>query len=142
MPRSIYQHGHLLMADTIRLIGPTQRAYAHTLIDAAPDGHVVKLGAETRRDAQNRKLHACIADIRRHVPEMRAFSADQVRMRFLDALGEEMAYLPKLSGEGFFPCGLRSSTLTVAQFAGLINLIEEYGARHGVAWSEGPDNAT
>jgi hypothetical protein len=41
-----------------------------------------------------------------------------------------------LEGEGMFPIGLRSSTLTVAQFAGLIELIFAFGAKHGVRWSE------
>ena len=125
-----------MMAETVRLVGPTQRAHACRLINDAPDGHVMKLAAETRRDRQNAKLHCLIADIRRCDPTMRVFSADQVRMRFLDALGEEMAYLPKLSGEGFFPCGLRSSTLTVAQFSGLITILYQYGDANGVTWSE------
>ena len=130
------------MADTIRLIGPTQRAYAHKLIDAAPDGYVVKLGAETRRDRQNALMWALIADLQRQVPAMAPYSADDIKSRFLHALGAEMRFLPVLEGEGVFPLGMRSSTLTVAQFAGLIEIIHEYGARHGVAWSEGTHNAT
>jgi len=35
-----------------------------------------------------------------------------------------------------FPVGLRSSTLTVEQFSGLVELIYAYGAKHGVVWSE------
>ena len=129
------------MAETVRLVGPTQRAYAHRIIDEAPDGHVVKLAAETRRDAQNRKMHAMIKDIRRCDPGMRQYSPEDAKLRFLDALGEEMAYLPKLSGEGFFPCGLRSSTLTVAQFSGLITILYQYGDANGVTWSEPREDA-
>ena len=129
------------MAETVRLVGPTQRAYAHRMIDEAPDGSVIKCGAETRRDRQNAKLHAMITDIRRCDPTMRVFTPDQCKLRFLDALGEEMAYLPKLSGEGFFPCGLRSSTLTVAQFSGLITILYQYGDANGVTWSEPREDA-
>jgi hypothetical protein len=47
-----------------------------------------------------------------------------------------MRFLPALEGEGMFPVGLRSSTLTVSQFSGLIELLYAYGAKHGVRWSE------
>jgi hypothetical protein len=120
----------------VRLIGISQRAHAHRLIDEAPDGWVVKLGEETRRDAQNRKLWPMIADIKRQVPAMAAFAPDDIKLRFLNALGVEMRWLPELDGAGMFPVGLKSSVLTVAQFALLIELLYKYGAEHGVRWSE------
>jgi hypothetical protein len=124
------------MAKTIRLIGPSQRDYAKRMIDEAPDGYVCKLAEETRRDAQNRKLWPMLADIKRQVPGMATFTPDQIKLRFLDALGEEMAFLPNIENTGFFPVGMKSSTLTVQQFAGLIELIYAYGAKHDVRWSE------
>jgi hypothetical protein len=121
---------------TVRLIGDTQRAYAKRLIDGADHGYVMKLGAETRRDAQNRKLWPMLADIQRQVPGMATFSADDIKLRFLNALGAELRFLPALEGEGMFPVGLKSSTLTVAQFSALVELIYAFGARHDVRWSE------
>lgn len=123
-------------AQTIRLVGDTQRDFACQAITEAPKGYVVKIGAETRRGAQNRKLWPMLADIQRQVPEMAAYSAEDIKLRFLNALGTEMRYLPALEGQGIFPVGLKSSTLTVEQFSGLIELLYEYGARHGVVWSE------
>jgi hypothetical protein len=120
----------------VRLVGPRQREEAKRLIDAAPDGHVMKLGAETRRDAQNRKLWPMLQDLRNQVPSMASRATDDIKLQFLNALGVEMRFLPTLENEGAFPVGLRSSTLTVAQFAGLIELIYEYGARNGVRWTE------
>ena len=38
---------------TVRLIGPSQRAYAAKLIADAPDDYVMKLAKETRSDRQN-----------------------------------------------------------------------------------------
>ena len=124
------------MAKTIRLVGPRQREYAKQQIDAAFDGYVMKLGAETRRDAQNRKLWPMLQDLQRQVPGFETYSLDDLKLRFLNALGVEMRFLPALEGEGMFPVGLKSSTLTVAQFSGLIELLYAYGARHGVRWSE------
>jgi hypothetical protein len=121
---------------TVRLIGPSQKAYAKTQIDAAPADFVMKLAKETRRDIQNRKLWPMLADLQRQVPAMATYSADDIKLRFLNALGTEMRFLPTLEGEGMFPIGMRSSTLTVAQFAGLIELIFEFGAKHNVRWSD------
>jgi hypothetical protein len=117
-------------------VGDTQRAYAKRLIDGADHGYVMKLGAETRRDAQNRRLWPMLADIQRQVPGFETFSADDIKLRFLNALGVEMRFLPALEGQGSFPIGLRSSTLTVEQFSALIELIFAFGAKHDVRWSE------
>lgn len=129
------------MGKNVTLIGDTQRAYAKRLIDEAPAGYVVKIAAETRRDAQNRKLWPMLMDIQRQVPEMVLFNTEDIKLRFLNALGVEMRFLPALEGQGSFPVGLRSSTLTVAQFSGLIELLYAYGAKHGVRWSEPQEQA-
>lgn len=121
---------------TIRLVGPRQRLFAKQQVDLAPDGWVVKIAAETRRDAQNRKLHPMLRDIQRQVPGFAGYSGEDIKLRFLNALGTEMRFLPELEGQGMFPVGLRSSTLTVQQFSGLVELIYQFGARHGVRWSE------
>lgn len=124
------------MNHTVRLVGPKQRAHAHELIEKAPDGSVMKLGAETRRDAQNRKLWPMLQDIRNQVRGMEAWPLEDIKLRFLNALGTEMRFLPELEGQGIFPVGLKSSTLTVQQFSGLIELIYAFGAKHNVIWSE------
>lgn len=119
-------------AQTVRLIGPSQVEYAKKCVEQAPQGWVMKIAAETRRDAQNRKLWPMLQELQRQVPEMAAYSTDDIKNRFLNALGVEMRFLPALEGAGMFPVGMRSSTLTVEQFSGLIELIFEFGARHGV----------
>ncbi|WP_203309802.1 recombination protein NinB [Sphingomonas beigongshangi] len=120
----------------VKLRGPSQRAYAKQLIDQAPDGYVVRIAAETRRDAQNRKLWPMLSDLQRQVPAMATYSTEDIKLRFLNALGSEMRFLPALEGEGMFPVGLRSSTLTVQQFSALVELIYAFGAKHDVRWSE------
>jgi hypothetical protein len=121
---------------TVRLAGDTQRAYAKRLIDNAPLGHVMLLGEETRTDAQNRLMWPLIADLQAQVPEHAKFSADDTKLRFLHALGQELRFLPELEGAGVFPVGQRSSTLTKSQFTALVELIFMEGARHGVRWSQ------
>lgn len=126
---------------TVRLVGPTQRDYAKTQIDAVPDDFVMKLAKETRRDIQNRKLWPMLQDIQRQVPEMATYNTDDIKLRFLNALGTEMRFLPTLENEGMFPVGLRSSTLTVAQFSALVELLYKFGAERGVVWSEPREKA-
>lgn len=121
---------------TIRLAGPPQRMLAKQAIDEAPEGYVMKLGAETRRDAQNRKLWPMLGDLRDQVPDMDGYTLDDIKLRFLNALGTEMRFLPELEGQGMFPVGLKSSTLTVQQFSGLLELLYQFGAKHDVRWSE------
>lgn len=120
----------------VRLTGETQRAYAKRLIDGADRGYVMKLGAETRRDAQNRRLWPMLKDIQRQVPGFDEYTTEDIKHRFMNALGTEMRYLPALEGAGMFPVGLKTSTLTVEQFSGLVELIFAFGAKHGVRWSD------
>jgi len=120
----------------IRLVGPVQRSYAHQCIEDAPDGEVVRIGAETRSEEQNRKMWPMLKDLRDQVERLGEFSTDDIKLRFLNALGVEMRFLPTLEEQGMFPVGLKSSTLTKEQFSGLIELIYEYGAKHDVRWSE------
>lgn len=121
---------------SVKLIGQRQRQYACELIAKAPDGYVVKIAAENRRDAQNRKLWPMLGDIQKQVPGFATFSAEDIKNRFLNALGAEMRFLPTLEGEGMFPVGMKSSTLTVAQFSALVELVYQFGAKHSVKWSE------
>ena len=129
------------MSETVRIVGDRQRAYAHRVIDEAPIGHVMKIGAETRRDAQNRRLWPMVEDIRQQVPGFDVYSKEDIKLRFMNALGTEMRFLPTLENEGIFPVGMSSSTLTVAQFSALIELIFAFGAKHGVRWSEPMERA-
>ena len=111
------------------------RARAKMWIDRAPDDYVVRFAKATRSDIQNRWLWPRLQDIQKQVPGMETYSLDDIKCRFMNALGIEMRFLPNLEGEGMFPVGMRSSQLTKMQFSGLQELILEYGARHGVTWS-------
>lgn len=120
----------------IFLAGPKQREYAKECIDQAAEGEAVQIGAPTRTLLQNAKMHPMLDDILRQVESKRLLSRDDLKLQFLNALGQEMRFLRELEGEGLFPVGLRSSTLTKDQFSGLIELIYAFGAKHGVKWSE------
>lgn len=120
---------------------PESRQRAARMAGTANIGEVVRIGKPTRTDEQNDKLHPMLRDIQRQVEGMNRYSEEQIKLRFLNALGTEMTFLPELEGEGMFPVGLRSSTLTKDQFSGLIEIIYAYGAGHGVEWSEPGEEA-
>jgi hypothetical protein len=101
-----------------------------------PADCVVRFGKATRSDKQNRKLWPMLQDLQRQIPGMRLRTLDDIKLQFLNALGVEMRFLPTLEGEGMFPVGLKSSTLTKLQFAGLIELLYAFGAKNDVVWSE------
>lgn len=124
------------MSRTVFLVGRRQREHAKALIDAAPANYVCKLAERSRTDDQNRKLWPMLADIQKQVPGMETFSAEDIKLRFMNALGVEMRFLPELEGAGMFPVGARSSKLTVTQFSALVELVYAYGAKHDVKWSD------
>jgi hypothetical protein len=120
----------------VRLIGETQRAHARHLIDIADAGDIMQLSKPTRTLDQNAKLWPMLEDLQSQVLELEMYSVEDIKLRFLNALGVEMRFLPTLEGQGLFPVGMRSSTLTKEQFSGLIELLYAYGAKHEVRWSD------
>lgn len=124
------------MSVTIGLNSKMGRARAQRMIANAPADCVAIIRKATRTDEQNRKLWPMLEDLRRQVPDMAPFTRDDIKLRFLNALGAEMRFLPELDGAGLFPVGLRSSTLSKEQFSALIELIYAYGAKHDVQWTD------
>lgn len=120
---------------TLKLSTRQARQRAHALIDAAPEGYVITVGEETRSQEQNRLLWPMISDIQSQVPDMEKFNAEDIKLRFLNALGTELRFLPELEGAGMFPVGQRSSTLSKGQFSALVELVFKFGAERGVRWS-------
>jgi hypothetical protein len=118
---------------TIRLGSKYARSRAADAVMKAPDGYVCVLREETRNDRQNRAMWGYIKQLREALPDtLGQYSPEHVKLQFLDALGAEMIFLPKLDGGGLFPVGHRSSTLTVEQFSALLEIIAAYAAKHGV----------
>ncbi len=124
------------MSKPIFLIGESQKQYAIQLISEAPADHVAIIRQKTRSDIQNAKLHAMLADLQRAETPISHHSIEDLKLIFLQALRAESRVLPTLDGKGMFPIGQRTSTLTKAQFAGLIELIYAYAAPFEVKWSE------
>ena len=128
------------MAYTVRLVSIKQRAYAHHLIDQAPDYAVVTVKAGDRTLDQNAKLWAMLTDISRACPEGRRWIPETWKCAFMHSLGHQVKFAEGLDGSGPFPLGFKSSSLSKKQMIDLINTIYEYGDRNNVQWTEEPKN--
>lgn len=124
------------MTQTVILRGDTQRAFAKSLIDRAPDDAVVRVSAAKRNVSQNDRMWAMLSDVSRAKPEGRNWVPETWKCAFMQSLGHQVQFCEGLDDSGPFPIGFRSSRLTVRQMADLITVISEYGDRHGVQWME------
>ncbi len=127
------------MSQTVILIGKSQRDFAKRLIDAAPVNGVVTVREATRSGEQNAKLWAMLSDISRAKPDGRRWTPETWKAAFMHSLGHQVQFCEGLDNSGPFPLGFRSSRLSVKQMADLITVIQEYGDRHGIAWT-GPED--
>lgn len=111
------------------------RGNAHRLVDAAPDGSVMKIEPPKRTLSQNDKFHAMLTDIALAKPMGRKHTPDDWKAILMNACGWECQFMEGLDGRPF-PTGFRSSRLSKAQMSTLIEYMYSFGAEHGVRWSE------
>lgn len=123
------------MAQTCILRGQSQREFAKTMIDRAPDNAVVTIKEATRTVDQNSRLWAMISDVSRAKPEGRMHTPEVWKCLFMNSCGHAVQFELGLDGKPF-PVGFRSSRLNKAQMSDLMEFVSEYGARHGVVWTD------
>ena len=94
----------------------------------------MELRPAKRTDDQNRALWSLLSQVQKQRPMHRGvqMTPETWKAVFLQALGAEMVFVPTLDGDGMFPLGHRSSKLTKAEFAGLLELIMAWCAREGL----------
>jgi hypothetical protein len=117
-----------------KLNNPVARAAAIRAINDAPMGWVVRITEETRTLQQNALLHPLLRDISAQVVWYgQKLSADDWKDVFTAAL-KKAKVVPGLNG-GFVVCGLSSRKMGKAEFSELLDLIEAFGAEHGVKFN-------
>jgi len=122
---------------TVILSSAAARDRAHHLIRHAPDGCVVTVKPPGRSTDQNAKMWAMLSDISLAKPQGRRLIPEDWKAVFMHALGHEVRFAQALDGDGMIPLNYRSSRLTKAQMSMMIEAMHEYGARHGVVWTDG-----
>ena len=122
------------MADglTVRLVGPTQRAFAHKCIDDAPDGSVALFKPPGRTLPQNDKMHAMLTDLARAKPDGRKMPVHKWKALAMDMAGCKPEWERSLDGESMVCVGYKSSRLSKDEMSDVIEAIRCYAADHGV----------
>jgi hypothetical protein len=127
-----------MSGQTVILAGNSQRDFAKSLIDMAPQNAVVNIKERKRSISQNDLMWALLSDVSRAKPNGRTMTTDRWKMAFMDACGHEVQFEQGLNG-GFFPVGHSSSKLTVSEMSELIEFIFAWGSENGVTFSEKPE---
>jgi hypothetical protein len=125
-----------MIGQTIRLVSALNRERAKRMIDQAPARALVNIRPETRSNEQNALMWCLLSEISRAKPEGRELTPEVWKSLFLHALGHDQRFEVALDGRGVVPVGFRSSRLTKEQMGDLIEMVHEYGARHGVTFAE------
>jgi hypothetical protein len=104
-------------------------------IDRAPDGFRVEIAEPKRTDAQNRLLWPLLTALATQVKwHGLTLSPEDWKDIMTAALKREARMVPNIDGNGFVSLGMRTSTMTKAEFGELIELIYAFGAQHGVTF--------
>ena len=110
------------------------RGRALRWVEEAAWGSSVEFKQKGRSKSQNDALHGLIAQIIRQRPIHNGVPMDMLlwKASFLQALGEEVRFIPTLNGGGVFPVGLRTRDLSKGRFSELIEFILCWCAQEGL----------
>lgn len=121
----------------IVLAGKRERTQAIHLIATAPVNTRVHVKGPRRTVLQNDRMWAMLTDIARQLDwHGQKYTADDWKDYFCHAL-RRARWMPDEDG-GMVPVGLRTSDLSKTDHSDLTALMEAFGARHGVTFTE-PD---
>jgi hypothetical protein len=121
----------IVMTDT----ATRQRAAAWCL--KAPPGCRVEFREAKRTTDQNARMWAMLTEVARQVEwHGLKLSADDWKLIFMSGLNQEMRLVPNIEGTGFVNLGRSSSALSKAEMGELMDLIEAFGAQHGVVFQD------
>jgi hypothetical protein len=111
------------------------REKAMAWVRKAPTETRVEFKAPKRTLPQNARMWAMLTDVAEQVPwHGLKLSPDDWKLIFLDALKTELRLVPNIDGNGFVNLGRSSSDLSKEEMGNLMDLIEAFGAKHGVVF--------
>jgi NinB protein len=117
------------------IVGPRTRDTLRRWLDRAPDGFRIEFREPQRTDAQNRLLWPLLTALSTQLDwHGQKYSPDDWKDYMMHAL-KRARWMPDENG-GMVPIGMRSSKLGVSEFSDLIEMIYEFGARHGVVFHD------
>lgn len=120
---------------TTILNGPVARERAKMLIDRAPAGYISAVDAPRRSNQQNDKMWALLGELSVAKPDGRSLPPHKWKSIMMDAAGKKPDWERSADGESMVCVGYKSSRLTKSEMSDVIEAIYEYGARHGVQFT-------
>jgi hypothetical protein len=122
---------------TVVIRGQADRLRISSWAQKAPSGTRVEFKASKRSLPQNDRMWAMLTDIARQLEwHGQKLSTEDWKLLFLDALKREVRMVPNLDGNGFVNLGRSSSDLSKGEMSDLIELMTEFGTRHGVTFGD------
>lgn len=116
------------------VIGKNNRELIRRWLDRAPDGYRVEIAEPKRTAAQNRLLWPLLSALSIQVKwHGLTLSPDDWKDVMTAGLKREARMVPNMDGNGFVALGMRTSTMTKAEFSELVELIHAFAAREGVS---------
>lgn len=128
------------MSRNLLRLTPGRREEAHAWVEKALRNWqpgkpwTLEIREPKRSDEQNAALHGLIGQIMKQRPVQNGVRMDMAlwKASFMQALGEEIRFVPTIDGDGVFPIGLSTSALSKARFSELIEFILSWCAREGI----------
>jgi len=116
------------------IVSKANKALIHRWLDRAPDGFRVEIAEPKRTDAQNRLLWPLLTALSLQVKwHGLTLSPEDWKDVMTAGLRREARMVPNIDGNGFVALGMRTSTMTKAEFSDLIELIRAFAAREGIS---------
>ena len=115
------------------IIGKNNREMLRRWLDRAPDGFRLEISEPKRTDAQNRLLWPLLTALSTQLKwHGLTLSPEDWKDVMTAGLKREARMVPNMDGNGFVALGMRTSTMTKAEFSELIELLHVFAAREGV----------
>lgn len=113
------------------------RALVSRWASQVPFGTRVEFKQAKRTVDQNSRMWAMLTDVATQLEwHGKRLRADDWKLVFLDGLKRELRIVPNLDGTGFVNLGRSSSDLSKQEMSDLMELIEAFGAQHGVVFHD------
>ena len=125
----------------ITIAGKQERERAARWLAQAPYGTRLEFKGPKRTLDQNAKMWASLTDIAVQVVWYgKKLTADDWKLVFLDALNRELRIVPNINGTGYVNLSQSSSDLSKEEMSQLIDVMQAFGAQHGVVFHD-PESA-
>jgi hypothetical protein len=122
---------------TVTMATEADRARAMQIVRAAPLGARVEIKAAKRSVDQNSRMWAMLTDIATQLSwHGQRLRPDDWKLVFLDALKREVRAVPNIEGNGFVNLGRSSSDLGKQEMSDLMEIMNAFGAKHGVLFAD------